>query len=72
MRPGLDWVIIGCESGPSRRPMDLEWAVDLVDQCQKNKVPVFVKQLSIDGQVSHDPAEWPEELRVREYPNARD
>uniref|UniRef100_A0A6M3J5Y6 Uncharacterized protein n=1 Tax=viral metagenome TaxID=1070528 RepID=A0A6M3J5Y6_9ZZZZ len=66
--PGLDWVICGCESGPGRRPMKLEWAIDLVRQCQSAGVSIFVKQIEIDGVVSHDPAEWPEELRVQEWP----
>jgi protein gp37 len=64
----VQWVIIGCESGPNRRPMELEWAIDLVYQCREAQVPVFVKQISINGKVSHNPTEWPEELRVREYP----
>lgn len=64
----IDWAIIGCESGPNRRPMQLEWALDLVRQCQAAGVAVFVKQLDIDGRVSKDPGEWPEELRIREYP----
>ena len=54
-------------AGPRRRPMKLEWAVDVVRQCQDAGIPVFVKQVEIDGKVSHDPAEWPDELRVREY-----
>jgi len=61
-------VIIGCESGPHRRPMKLEWAIDVVQQCQDANVPVFVKQIHLDGKVSHNPAEWPEELQRREYP----
>jgi len=64
----LNWVIIGCESGPNRRPMKLEWAIDLVHQCKAAGVACFVKQLDIDGRVSKNPNEWPEELRVREYP----
>ena len=67
---GLHWVIIGCESGPGRRPMQRDWARDLVRQCKAAGVPVFVKQIQANGKVSHDPAEWPEELRVREYPSA--
>jgi len=63
-----DWAIVGCESGPKRRPCKIEWALDLVRQCKAAGVAVFVKQLDIDGRVSHDPAEWPAELRVREYP----
>jgi protein gp37 len=64
----IDWFIIGCESGPNRRPMKLEWVVDLVRQCKATGVPVFVKQIEVNGRVSHDPQEWPEELRVRELP----
>jgi len=66
--PGLNWVIIGCESGPNRRPMKLEWALDLVRQCQVTQVPVFVKQIEMYGKVSHHIPEWPERLQVREYP----
>ena len=64
----VDWVIIGCESGPNRRPMKLEWALDLVHQCKDAGVAVFVKQLDIGGKVSKNPDEWPAELRAREYP----
>ena len=67
-RPALDWVIVGCESGPKRRPMKLKWAIDLVEQCREFQVPVFVKQVPINGRVSKNPDEWPEVLRVREYP----
>ena len=65
---GVDWLIIGCESGPNRRPMELEWALDLVRQCDAAGVATFVKQLPINGRVSHDPTEWPAELQRREYP----
>lgn len=60
----IDWVIVGGESGPRARPMDLDWARSLVGQCREAGVPVFVKQ-SLDGR---DPAEWPEDLRVQEWP----
>lgn len=65
----LDWVIIGCESGPGRRECKIEWIRDIVRQCQEANVAVFVKQISINGRVSHDPAEWPEDFRVQEYPD---
>ncbi len=64
--PVLDQVIVGCESGPRRRPMHLDWARSVVEQCKAAEVPCFVKQLSINGRVSKDPADWPEELRGRE------
>lgn len=114
--PGLDWVIVGGESGPRARPMALGWARSLVGQCREAGVPCFVKQLgrrprtgyydeetrdeceagncewpdpigwsehdgqpgldavvelklrSLDGR---DPAEWPADLRVQEWPEVQ-
>ena len=43
--PGLDWVIIGGESGPGARPFDLAWGRSIVEQCKAAGVPVFVKQV---------------------------
>jgi len=42
---GIDWVIVGGESGPHARPMDPEWARDIRDQCATEGVPFFLKQL---------------------------
>jgi len=64
----LDWVIIGGESGPGARPMQIAWARSLVEQCKDAGVPVFVKQLGGRVDKRSDPALWPEDLRVREYP----
>jgi protein gp37 len=41
---GIDWVIVGGESGPGARPMDPAWATDLRDQCRRANVPFFFKQ----------------------------
>ena len=41
---GIDWVIVGGESGPGARPMDPSWAVDVRDQCLNAGVPFFFKQ----------------------------
>jgi protein gp37 len=118
---GLDWVVVGGESGPGARPFYIEWARSLRDQCRAAGVPYFLKQLGSncrgwcawhapehigieearrmraegnDGDCDNyeaseqaqpcsaygrpcvmlehrkggDPAEWPEDLRVREYP----
>lgn len=66
----IHWLIIGGESGGNdRREMKLEWARDLILQCRDFDVAPFVKQLG--GPVNAkrgDPAEWPEDLRVREWP----
>jgi protein gp37 len=86
---GLDWVIVGGESGHGARAFDIAWARSIVAQCKAAGVPVFVKQLGTNphAQVSAavavsrpvipmvlrdrkggDVAEWPEDLRVREFP----
>ena len=79
----LDWVIVGGESGPKARPMELAWAEDIVDQCREAGVPCFVKQLGSkpicpDGTQLYqrnrkggDINEFPDWLRVREMPNVR-
>jgi protein gp37 len=44
-RPGIDWVIVGGESGPGARPMHPQWARDLRDQCRTAGVAFFCKQM---------------------------
>lgn len=41
---GIDWVIVGGESGPSARPMEQDWVKDIRDQCTEAQVPFFFKQ----------------------------
>ena len=41
---GIDWVIVGGESGPGARLVDHAWVTDLRDQCQRANVPFFFKQ----------------------------
>ena len=41
---GIDWVIVGGESGPKARPMDPAWVTDVRDQCRDARVPFFFKQ----------------------------
>lgn len=101
----LDWVIVGGESGPHARPCNVEWIRDVVEQCRRASVPVFVKQLGafpimsadiwralsptpllnaarhydvptdadyvplkLGNRKGDEPSEWPEDLRVREFP----
>jgi protein gp37 len=98
---GLDWIIVGGESGPRARPFDLAWARDIVAQCRTAGVAAFVKQLGarptegthrvpwgrgypspqaamtyrdepkpLTLKHSHgsDMSEWPDDLRIREFP----
>jgi protein gp37 len=41
---GIDWVIVGGESGPRARPMDPAWVSEIRDQCRAAAVPFFFKQ----------------------------
>jgi protein gp37 len=41
---GIDWVIVGGESGYGARPMDPAWAISLRDQCRSRGIPYFFKQ----------------------------
>jgi protein gp37 len=59
-----NWVIVGGESGPHKRPMDLAWARSLRDQCQAAAVPFFGKQLD-------KVTPLPPDLMVRQWPVAR-
>lgn len=43
-RPGIDWVIVGGESGPGARPMHPDWVRHLRDQCTSSGVPFLFKQ----------------------------
>jgi len=45
--PGIDWVIAGSESGPKRRPSQLNWFRRLRDACQAADVPFFLKQADL-------------------------
>jgi protein gp37 len=74
---GIHWVIIGGESGPDRRPIDLGWVRELIAQCRDAGTAVFVKQLGTcwaDANGGHgkggDWSIWPEDLRIREFPAA--
>jgi protein gp37 len=42
---GIDWVIVGGESGPNHRPLNLDWAREVRDQCLNEGVAFFFKQV---------------------------
>jgi protein gp37 len=81
---GIDWLIIGGESGPGARPMDLAWVRDLLAETDVTGTAPFVKQLgsawaydtawagksvaAIGDTKGGNPKYWPADLRVREYP----
>jgi protein gp37 len=72
---GIDWMILGGESGPGSRRMDLGWVRDLIAQGRETGTAIFVKQLgSVAGRElgaggkGGDWDAWPADLRIREFP----
>lgn len=63
---GIDWVVAGAESGPKRRPFDVQWAVDLYEQCREGGVKFFGKQDS--GLYPGEPLVLPGYGVVQEWP----
>ena len=74
---GVDWGIVGGESGPRARPMHLPWTINLIQQYHDAHVPVFVKQVGtwmaarekMRSWKGTDPKEWHQLLQVREMPD---
>jgi protein gp37 len=72
--PRLHWCIVGSESGPGARPMHVEWARSIVDQCLAAGVPMFTKQIATpEGRAAGDrkggdPLHWPAGEWPRQFP----
>lgn len=69
--PGIHQVYVGPETGPGRRPCELEWIRDIIEQCDAASVPAFVKAIPLDGRISTDMSEWPPWARRREIVKCR-
>jgi protein gp37 len=54
---GINWVIVGGESGPNARPMHPDWVRNIQKQCQEQNVPFFFKQWG----------EWIPETEAKNY-----
>lgn len=78
---GIDWAIVGGESGKLARPFDLDWARSIQSQCQQSETAFFMKQLGaniLDNGFPlkvRDPhggrwEEWPLDLQKREFPSS--
>lgn len=93
---GIDWLIVGGESGAGARIFDIEWARQAIAAARTQGAAPFMKQLGSDPHDSRrtliggwspgdpepdtrvhakgkgdDPSEWPEDLRVQEFPCPR-
>lgn len=75
----VNWVIVGGESGSNARPFHIEWAYNILEDSKKSGTKFFMKQLGSDPYLSGNKypikdrkgdimEEWPELLRVQEFP----
>lgn len=64
----LDWALIGAESGSGMRQCDIGWVRNLASQCWDADIPVFIKQIHQDGKLIKDINQFPEDLRIQEFP----
>ena len=73
---GIDWVIVGGESGPHARPLELEWVDEIAEKTVAAGARLFVKQLGTAWSLANGHGRthggdwdlWPERLRVRQWP----
>ena len=64
-----DWIVFGGETGPGFRPMQLEWAENLLAECREFRVPFYMKQVA--ARTPGMGKEFiPPHLQVQEYPGA--
>ena len=80
----FDWLIIGGESEQSSeaRTFEIEWAESAIEQCRALGIVPFMKQVGTNAtyrgqpfkcadKAGTNPAEWPESIRVREFPQLK-
>lgn len=75
--PGVDWVIVGGESGPGARMMELEWVRRLKKQCSdtgaafwfKQKGAILSRKMGCKHPAGAKLSEWPDELKIQELPH---
>lgn len=66
---GIDWVIVGGESGKGAREMKTEWVQNILTQCQDQKVPFFFKQWG--GNIPKEKQELFKGKEYKQFPNEK-
>lgn len=75
---GMDWIIVGGESGRYARPMSLDWVRAVRAECDARAIPFFfkqkgthlAKQLGCEHPKGENISEWPEDLQVQVWPRS--
>ena len=63
---GIDWVIVGGESGKNARPMETSWIKPIKNGCRNRGIPFFMKQMSGNTKALREAI--PDDLLIREFP----
>jgi len=72
IQSGIHWVIVGGESGPGARPMSIQWARELRDQCVNAGVPFLFKQWGEWAPAGSYPSEAPGKFAFGDYKHERE
>lgn len=67
----VDWIIIGCQTGRNRIKIDnsIIWNLIYGVKAKKSEIPIFLKQIEIEGAVKKDYWDLPDEFKYREFPD---
>lgn len=77
LRDGIDWIVVGGESIQQydARPFEIQWALDVIEQCHSTGKAAFVKQKGSNcvgyqfaDKHGANPLEWLPECQVQEFP----
>ncbi len=66
----IDWIIIGTMSGRKRTPAKNEWMKNIINEAEKFDIPVFVKQIELNGKVEKDISNFPKGLQFQNFPKS--
>jgi len=63
----FNWIIAGCETGKRRRKAKLGWFFNLAEQCKKEGIPLFIKQMEVEGAVETEIEKFPQFLKIKQF-----
>ena len=65
---GIEWIIVGAETGENATPCEIEWIESIVGLADKANIPVFVNAVNVNGRLVTEVKDKPEALRRNECP----
>lgn len=65
---GIHWAVLGVETGPHRRRCKITNLTNIAAEMITRKIPIFVKQIDLNGKLTKNINHFPEKLRFREFP----